>query len=58
MNNVYISHNTSYTCVNEMQIQRTSLAIAIHLKKAVLDSHNTVFLDSLHAKVHSEEMKV
>lgn len=58
LNTVYISHNTGYTCANEMQIQRTPLAIAIHLKKAVLVLHHAVFLDSLPAKVCSEEMKV
>lgn len=58
LNKVYVSHNTGYTCVNEMQIHRTPLAIAIHLKKAVLVLHHTVFLDSLLAKIRSEEMKV
>jgi len=57
LNKVYISHNTGDTCANEMQIQRTPLAIAIHLKKAVLILHRTVFLDSLPAKICYEEMK-
>jgi len=57
-NKVYISHNTGYTCANEMQIQITPLAIAIHLKKAVLVLHHTIFLHNILAKIHSEEMKV